>query len=71
MTTVYNTLPFKPKFRLGDSPLRGQVVIKDNIVVVGQDIINLIESNPTKLFLVSKSVYDFCNNDYMYNVIQW
>ena len=75
MTDVYNTLPFDPEFKsndydydLVDSLVRGQVLIEDNRVIKGQDVIVAIESNPSKIFLVSKPVFDYCQNNYMYNV---
>jgi len=73
MTIVYNTLPFDPEFQSNkfilDTPiLRGQVLIEDNKVTKGQDIIDMIDTNQTHLFLVSKPVFAYCQNNYMYNV---
>lgn len=64
--TVFNTLAFNPKYTGSETIVpaeyRGRVIIDEDEVVEGKEVVEQIFANPTKVYLVSKPVFDWCRS---------
>ena len=73
---VFNTFAFDPIYEgdihLKDAEFRGGIFIEaDGTISKGAEVFNQIPANPSKTFLVSKPVFDYCIAKDYKNVAVW